>query len=123
MGAGTDHALWLRAQLIGARKARRWSLARAAKAIARELGKETMSKQALQQWEAFETHPRIDQFAAWARALGLRLDVDLIDPEDERVEVRIPPDMLEIVRRLEVLDPSDRELLLPVLGRLTRDRD
>ena len=122
MGAGTDHALWLRAQLIGARKSRKWSLTRAAKAIAREMGKDSMSKQALQQWEAFETHPRIDQFAGWARALGLSLDVDLIDPADERVEVRVPPDMIELIRRMERLTLEDRELLLPLAGRLSRDR-
>lgn len=121
MGAGTDHAIWLRRVLTAARKTRGWSLQRAATEIAREMGKASMSKQALQQWESFETHPSVAAYAAWARAMGLKLDVDLVDPKDERVEIRVPPGLVEVIRRLERLEEEDVAEILRLATRLSRD--
>lgn len=120
MGRGTDHALWLRSVLKAERLRRGWSLQQTADLIAKEMGRAKLSKQALQDWEEFVTQPKIDAFAAWARALGLRLEVDLVIPADGWVSVRVPEEVAHSSRALSALPPADRQVILDMITRLQR---
>jgi transcriptional regulator with XRE-family HTH domain len=121
MGSGTDHALWLRGVLIAERERRGWSLSDTARAIAREMGAGGhLSKQSLDAWEKFRAQPRIDQFSAWARALGLRLEVDLVPREEGAVSVRLPKDVADIARQIVLLAPEDRSHVVAMIDRLQR---
>ena len=120
VGRGTDHALWLRGVLKAERIRRGWSLQETADAVAKEMGRRSLSKQALQDWEEFETQPKIDAFAAWARALGLRLEVDLVTPGDGWVSVRVPEDLATTSRQLAALPPADRQVVMDMIARLQR---
>lgn len=119
MGSGTEQALWLRGVLKAERERRGWSLSQAARAIGRETGK-GLTKQSLKAWEDFEVQPKIDQFAAWARALGLRLEVDLVQREDSTVVARLPPEVAALGREIALLDNGDRQLVADFVRRLQR---
>lgn len=116
----TDHALWLCRVLKAEREKRKWSLQTTADAIAREAGRESLSKQSLTKWEDAETQPKMDDFAAWARALGFKLEVDLVIPEEQAVSVRVPEEVAHACRQLATLDPVDRQLVVAVISRLQR---
>jgi len=150
MGAGTHHAKWLRGVLVAERDRRGWSLSQAARAIARELqavpsdtpgrrGK-GLTKQSLQAWEEFRVQPKIDQFAAWARAMGLRLEVDLAPRDESTVIARVPQDVADIAleltlvpaeerarivglaREIAKLDVDDREYIAETVRRIKRGK-
>lgn len=121
MGQGTEHALWLRGVLIAERERRGWSLEQTARAIGRELGEGgSLTKQSLHAWEGFKVQPRIDQMAAWARALGLRLEVDLVDPRTETVPVQVPVSLASHVREIVALPADDLRMIVDLLARLSR---
>lgn len=120
MGRGTEHAKWIRAKLSAERARRGWSLEQTARAIARETGG-TLTKQSFAHWETFETQPKIDQLAAWARVLGMRLEVDLVWPDEEAVSVRLPIAVAPIARDLAALRPEDLRLVSDTIARLKPD--
>lgn len=119
MGRGTDHARHLRGLLIAERDRKGWSLEQVARAVARELDVEHVPKQTIHGWESFRTHPRIDQFAAWARALGMRLEADLVRESDEEVVIRLPRALASPVRDLTLLSNEDRAAIVHLVDRLT----
>lgn len=118
MAQDKDHADWMRGLLIAEREARGWSLEQTARAIARELGRPNLSKQSFTEWEAGNTQPRVDQFAAWAAALGLRLEVDLVRPGRDHVAVRLPPQIAPIARDLTMLASEDLDRVFDLVRRL-----
>lgn len=118
MGRGTDHALWLRGLLRAERERRGWSLSQCARAVAREMGKANLTKQSFTRWESFESQPRIDQFAAWARALGFRLEVDLVPADAPGVLVRVPADVAAAARELAVLPVEVRGPIIALIAGL-----
>jgi transcriptional regulator with XRE-family HTH domain len=120
VGRGTDHARWLRSVLKAERIRRGWSLQETADVVAREWGRDKLSKQSLQDWEEFKTQPKIDAFAAWARALGLRLEVDLVQSADPSVAIRVPIELADVCRTLSVLPPADRQVIIDMITRLQR---
>lgn len=122
MGKGTEQAIRLRGILADRRTQMKLSQQAVADSVARELGKTSLTKQAISQWERFDTQPGIDEFAAWARAVGLRLWVDLYDPDDPRVELRVDPTLVETIERIHDLSPGDRELLLALVRRMSQEQ-
>lgn len=120
MGNGTERARWIRAQLVGRRKALGLTLQAAADRITAELPGERITKQALHQWESFQTQPRIDHIAAWCRGLGLALRVIIVDPAGDRVETTIPTAFVPLVGAMERLDPSDLAVVASMINRLAK---
>lgn len=116
MGQGTNHALWLRSALMAERERRDWSLEQTARAIGKETG-QGLSKQSLDAWEKFRVQPKIDQFAAWARVLGFRLEVDLVRPEQDTAVVRVPASLAPLVWELAALPEEDRERVSDLVRR------
>lgn len=114
-----ERAEWLRGLLIAEREARGWSLEQTARAIGREAGG-GLSKQSLHAWESGAVNPKIDQFAAWAQALGLRLEIDLCRPGVDSVPVRLPARVAGIARDLSDLSNDDLRVVSELIGRLKR---
>ena len=78
---------------------------------------------AISNWERFKKHPSIDAFAAWARVLGVRLLVDIV--EDTNNVIQVAPERAEKAREYALLDDRDAayvDELLSILP-LMDDRD
>lgn len=105
MERGAEHARWIHAKLVAERVQRGWSLQQTARAISKELGR-SLAKQSYTKWESFETQPKLDELAAWARAFGMRLEVDLVWPEEDAVSARLPVSVAAIARELGLLRPA-----------------
>lgn len=97
----------LRTKLRLRRVERGWTLQHVADLVAADLGLKRLSYQTIAYWESFDRHPAIDRFAAWCRVLGMQLDVDILDPDDDRVRVTVPADRVDLARAVGVVDESD----------------
>lgn len=122
MGTGTEIAIMLRRQLRQRREDLGMSQADVGEAIGREIDESPPTKQAISNWERFVDQPRIDAFAAWARAVGLRLHVQLYDPAVERVAVRVPPQAEALCAVMTDLRPEEIAHLLTTAKMLLRSR-
>lgn len=87
---------------------------------AEHLGKASLTKQAISQWENAQTQAGVDELDAWARALGMRLRVDIYDAEDQRAGVMVDPPLVESVMRMNDLSGEDREIVIGIVKRLSR---
>jgi transcriptional regulator with XRE-family HTH domain len=67
----------------------------------------TLTAGSISHYELFRRHPRVDTMAAWARAVGMRLVVDLEHADSDRVNVPLSPRAARIARMLEGLKPRD----------------
>jgi transcriptional regulator with XRE-family HTH domain len=92
----------------------------AADMIAKEAGLDGMTKATLSKWETFQSHPRVDMFAAWARALGLRLYVDLRNPDDGRQHILVSEEVGRLASLLEDMAPEDRAALTRIIEGIPR---
>jgi transcriptional regulator with XRE-family HTH domain len=107
VGRGTEIAIVLRKQLRQRRVDLGLSQQQVADRTAAEWGEVgSLTKQTISSWERFVDQPRIDAFAAWARALELRLHVQLYDPSVERASVRVPPNVVDTCSVLAMLPPE-----------------
>ncbi len=73
-------------------------------------------------WETMARQPRIDEFAAWARAVGMRLVVNLEPVESQRRAVMVEPDRADLAASLNRLDPrklADAERIVEWMFRAT----
>lgn len=91
--------------------------------IASITGERAPNRSALDHWEHFRRHPPISTYAAWARALGLRLVVELDDATSERVPVLVPREMAEEIKAYTLLSPQDMAMVADMVRRLTRSND
>lgn len=57
-------------------------------------------------WETMTREPRIDEFAAWARAVGMRLVVLLEPAESPRQAVFVQPDLADAAATIGQLSPQ-----------------
>ncbi len=77
---------------------------------------------AVSNWETLKRHPKIDDFAAWARVLGMRLIVDLDDAESDRVPVLLPPGRhVELAKAISTLPDDDFTYVEALVRRLVGD--
>ena len=113
----------LRKILVARRGALRRFQPEVGEAVAAILGRPGLTKQAISQWENLKTEPGIPEFDAWARALGMRLHVDLHDEDDKRIEVPVEPGLVETATRLNDLSEEDRTIVSGLVRRLSRDDD
>lgn len=78
---------------------------------------------AVSNWETLRRHPKLDDMAAWARVLGMRLIVDLDDIESDRVPVLLPPGRaVELAKALTTLGEEDFAYVEALVRRLTGDK-
>lgn len=119
MGEGTEYARLLRSQLRARRQDQGLSQEEVGRRVAEDLGRDTdYTKGAVSGWERFDYHPPVDVFASWARVLGLRLRVELVDPEDRAVAVRVPPEYAALCRELAALPADDLAVVRDMIRRL-----
>lgn len=115
----TDEAERLRQELVSERLRRGWSLEQTARAIVRHLPRgTTLSRQSFHLWERGPTQLRLDQYIAWAHALGMRLDCDVVPAQEDLTIVRVPGGVVELVKELAALDDRDRGLVSALVLRL-----
>jgi transcriptional regulator with XRE-family HTH domain len=77
---------------------------------------------AVSNWETMYRNPKIHDFAAWARALGMRLIVDLDDQDSDRVAVLLPRGRaLELAKAIGTLNATDLDLVESFVRRLIKD--
>lgn len=101
--AKTDHIKILHTFLTRARKRKGITSQQLADLMTEDSGREKpYSRQTVYNWEHFRAHPSIDVYASWARALGFRLVVDVV--EGEVVPLSVSPHRVETFRSLNVLE-------------------
>lgn len=122
MAQPSGHSRALRERLKEARREKGWTLQECADRVARELGKDKLSAQAVKFWEDFERHPPVDVFAAWCRAVGLRLVVEIVEPEEGRQPVLLHKETEELARKADQMAAKDRRVL-ERLAELVEDLD
>lgn len=86
--------------------------------VARLLGLESFSAGSISNYEQFTRHPPIDVMAAWARAVGMKLTVDLVDAASERVAVPLKPRPAWIARALDGAEDDDLDVIETLVKRL-----
>lgn len=74
----------------------------------------------IQNWEKMRREPRIDEFAAWARALGMRLVVELEPAESPRRALMVPPESIELCATAAQLAPEKVPAATAIVERLLR---
>jgi transcriptional regulator with XRE-family HTH domain len=73
-------------------------------------------------WETLYRNPKMHDFAAWARALDLRLIVDLDDRSSDRVPVLLPPGApVELAKAIATLSDDDLALVEQFVRRLIKE--
>lgn len=107
-----------RDMLKRARDAKKWSAQKVADLIAEDLGIPSLSGQTVLYWEQFERHPAIDRYAAWARVLGYRLVMHILEQDASRVSVLLHPGVAEMAHAIEIMSPKDRRILLGIIERM-----
>jgi len=133
MGTGADQAKWLRQRLTLARGKRgdpnfiplREVAGRIADILKhtpawKKAKRVSLTKQAVSLWEKDEVQPGVDELAASARAVNLRLWVDVYDPADKTIETRIRADLLRLVHEMELLKPDDLAMVRDLIMRLRK---
>lgn len=104
-GERYSHSRWLRERLAQARQDQgRTALEVDADVTARLDEAREPTSQRIYSWEKFGAHPRIDQYAAWARALGFRLDCQLVPVESSARSVILTSD--EAAAAAQLLDAA-----------------
>lgn len=113
----TGHSRELRARLRAARLREGLTLEQVAGRIAELLGLESFSPAQVSHIEQFRRHPPIDVMAAHARAVGLRLVVDLTSEESDEVAVPLAPRVAWIARALKGADEEILDVIETILKR------
>ena len=103
----TGHSRHMRAILADARRRLGLSAQDVADRIAALMLKDSFTGQSVRQYERFERHPPIDVYAAWARAVGyiLKIDLDPIDSGRSMVLIH-SPDAATLARELDAAPPE-----------------
>ena len=118
----TGHSRHLRHVLRDRRKDLRLSAREVAERASDRLGDGAISTQSIYDWEAFRRHPAIDRYAAWARALGYRLVVDLDDAAEGRHPILVRhEESASAAKTLDAIDdPAKRRAVLATLKALLK---
>jgi hypothetical protein len=64
--------------------------------------------------------PRIDEFAAWASAVGMRLVVDLEPEDSERIPVMLRGDNAELAKLVDRLTDDQQAAVMSIASQLAR---
>lgn len=114
----TGYSAYLRRRLKQARDDQKLRQQDVADRVAEILGKPSHTGEAIGQYERFERHPPINVFAAWARALGLRLIVGLATEDEDLRQVIVSPDVATAANMLEGMPPRKRRLAIRMIKEL-----
>jgi transcriptional regulator with XRE-family HTH domain len=117
----TGHSRHLRNVLRAARLEQGMSAQDVADRIAGLLGKPKYSGQSVLYYEGFQRHPPVDVFAAWARAVGYRLIVDVDKLGNERAQVLLRhPEVIEIAKALDDAPEDVRGAVATIVRNMIR---
>ena len=116
--ASSGHTLNLRKRMKAAREDRGLSQEDVALRIAKRLGKGRHDKSNIGKYEQNKRQPPIDVMAAWARAVGFKLHVDLAPQDGERVFTLLSKDMAHLAREIDSAEPEVRALILATAHRM-----
>lgn len=120
-GESTGHSRNLRKRLKAARDEKGWTADHVGRLIGHEMGRRAYSGQAVLYWEAFERHPPIDTYAAWARVLGWKLNLDVVPQDCERTTVHLQSqEAVDIARIVDSMTEAARRSVLQMLRDLRR---
>lgn len=85
-------------------------------------GGATLGATAISNWELLERNPEVDAMAAWARAVGRRLVVELDDQAaGDRVAVLLPPEVVECAKAITALEQEDLNVVEDLVALLVGD--
>lgn len=118
----TGHTQQLRAKLRAARQHLGLTLEAVADRISEYTG-ESCSASSASHYEQFRRHPPIDVMAAHARAVGLRLLVDLVPETADMVAVPLRTRTAKIARALDALPDADFDLVQKMIARMLPEED
>jgi transcriptional regulator with XRE-family HTH domain len=113
----TGHSRQIRERLRAAREREGLTLEQVADRIAEYLGMDSFSAGSVSHYEQFRRHPPIDVMAAWCRAVGMVLRVDVDDAASERLQVLLRPEVARLARAMEAVQPEDLAAIEAVLSR------
>ena len=114
------HSRQLRLRLRAARKRLNLSHDDVAERVANTLGLDAKTGGSISHYEQFRRHPRIDVMAAWARAVGLRLIVDLDDADGKRIPVMLHARTAELARVLDNASDEDFAMIRDIAYRILK---
>lgn len=90
-----------------------------AKAIALDAGDDAPVKGTrVSNWETMERQPKIDEFAAWARAVGMRLVVELVPADSPQRAVMLHPDVAEVAKELDRMERGKLPDVAAIMDRI-----
>lgn len=114
----TGRSQQFRARLRAARERQGLTLEQVADEIAVQLGLSRFSASAVSHYEQFRRHPPVDVFAAWCRAVGMRLTMELDEINSDRVQVLLRPEVARLARAMEAItDKRDLDVIEAVVSR------
>lgn len=116
----TGHTEMLRERLKAARLDKGMKQQDVADRVARRLGLDSLRDTTISNWETMTREPRIDEFAAWARAVGMRLVVDLDDGGSTRMGILVERRHAELLKAIDRLPIEHIELLETLVQELHR---
>jgi transcriptional regulator with XRE-family HTH domain len=114
------HSRQLRRRLRAARLRLGLSHGQVAERVAKRLGIDSRTGGSISHYEEFRRHPRIDVMAAWARAVDLRLIVDLDDAEGKRIPVMLRHRTADLARVLDNATDEDFEMIQDIVYRILK---
>lgn len=108
-----SHTRWLRERLRDARKEQGLTALEVDRRIVAALKEERKpNPQRIYHWENLAAHPSIAAYAAWSRALGFRLVVQLVDAGSEARSVLVrSDDAARVALLLDAAPPEKREAI------------
>jgi transcriptional regulator with XRE-family HTH domain len=115
----TGYTRMLRERLRAARVARGLTQKEVAADVAKRIG-ETVGHSTISNWETMFRQPRIDEFAAWARAVGMRLVVDLEPSDSPRIPVMLDRDTAELAKAIDRLPAEQRQAVSAIVEQFIR---
>jgi transcriptional regulator with XRE-family HTH domain len=115
----TGYTRMLRERLRAARIARGMTQKDVAVEVQRRTGR-TCGDTTISNWETMARNPLVDEFAAWARAVGMRLVVDLEPEGSQRIPVMLDRDSAELAKAIDQLPPEKRAAVQAIVDQLTR---
>lgn len=116
----TGHSREIRNRLRAQRERLKLSLQQVADRIAEYIGEESFSASSVSHYEHFRRHPPVDVFAAWARAVEMKLlvDVALLSEAEQSVVVSLTPRVAWIARALAGASPPALDAIEAVIRQI-----
>lgn len=114
----TGHTRQLRKRLREARESLDLSLEDVAEMIRVGLNKDAFSPSSVSHYEHFRRHPPVDVMAMWARSVGKRLVVDIVDADSDRKQVLLRPRVARLAMALDLANDAQIAAIEAVIAQM-----